>query len=220
LPYRTLADNGKNLLVSLASLGHAAVMLGLQQDSSTSGYFVSLLVLFALTSVGIFLRQGWLHRHKPQWSQSDRQTKLRASEEEDERHTKPLKVMLKSSDHDDNDDDDAANGATPASKKGAAAGSSVSGDGKRPAQPQPTAADEQPVAPVLTPQQSSELQRKEEEEEEAPSAGQEIAPSGSAAGASSLFPVPMPSRTPSRLSQTRGQQLPPLPLAPTPPPPA
>jgi hypothetical protein len=170
------------LLVSLASLGHAAVMLGLQQDSATSGYFVSLLVLFALTSVGIFLRQGWLRRHKPQWSQSELQTKLRASEEEDERHTKPLKVTLKSSDHDDNDD-----------------------------------VDEQPAVPVLTPQQSSELQRKEKEDL---GVGQVVAPAVPAAGASSSFTVPMPSRTPSRLSQIRGQQLPPLPLAPTPPLPA
>jgi hypothetical protein len=70
LPYPTLVNNGKNLLVGLASLGHAVVMLGLQQSSATSGYFVALLVLFGLLAVGIFLRQGWLLKHKPQWSQA------------------------------------------------------------------------------------------------------------------------------------------------------
>jgi hypothetical protein len=99
LPYPTLVNNGKNLLVGLASLGHAVVMLGLQQDSATSGYFVALLVLFGLMAVGIFFRQGWLLKHKPQWSQAFEQRKegklVNESEEEEEPPVvKPLRVTL------------------------------------------------------------------------------------------------------------------------------
>jgi hypothetical protein len=68
LPYHSLLSNGKQVLLGLAALAHTILMLGLQSGAGGSAYFIGLLILFALVAAGLFLRQAWLKRHKPNWT--------------------------------------------------------------------------------------------------------------------------------------------------------
>jgi hypothetical protein len=68
LPYDTLLNNGKQVLLGLAALAHSILMLGLQSGGGASAYFISLIVVFALLAAALFGRQAWITRHKPNWT--------------------------------------------------------------------------------------------------------------------------------------------------------
>jgi hypothetical protein len=57
LPYDTLLRNAQNVAVAFATLAHATIFLGVQQGGLASGYLVGLLVLFALATCVILLRE-------------------------------------------------------------------------------------------------------------------------------------------------------------------
>jgi hypothetical protein len=57
LPYDTLLRNAQNVAVAFATLAHATIFLGVQKGGLASGYLVGLLVLFALATCVILLRE-------------------------------------------------------------------------------------------------------------------------------------------------------------------
>lgn len=62
-PYRTAFSNRRNALVYSFSLAHVIVTLGATFDSHIAdhGYFLTLLLLWALLTVAIFMRHLWRH---------------------------------------------------------------------------------------------------------------------------------------------------------------
>jgi hypothetical protein len=73
LPYHSLMSNGKEVALGLGALAHTILMLGLQSGAEGSGYFIGLLILFALVAAVLFLRQAWIKRHKPNWTRQKTQ---------------------------------------------------------------------------------------------------------------------------------------------------
>lgn len=57
LPYRKFADNATKLLISLAQLAHTALMLAIQSGGTSSGFFIAVLVMFAVVMLLLLSRK-------------------------------------------------------------------------------------------------------------------------------------------------------------------